>query len=71
MILLYIAIAIFICFLIGGLFVPSAPKNVTEKDIDNLLLEGKDIQAIKWYRALHGVGLREAKEAIEQKKCES
>jgi ribosomal protein L7/L12 len=28
-------------------------------------LQGKKIQAIKYYRALHNAGLKEAKEAVE------
>ena len=27
---------------------------------------GRKIQAIKWYRSLYGVGLKDAKEAVER-----
>ncbi|MCG8590243.1 MAG: hypothetical protein MJE66_13205 [Proteobacteria bacterium] len=33
--------------------------------IEDLLLRGRKIEAIKLYREEHGVGLREAKEAVE------
>jgi ribosomal protein L7/L12 len=33
--------------------------------IDELLRAGQKIEAIKAYRALHGVGLKEAKDAID------
>ena len=33
--------------------------------IDELLRAGQKIEAIKEYRALHGVGLKEAKDAID------
>lgn len=36
------------------------------EDVRGLVLEGKKIQAIKLYREQTGVGLREAKEAVEQ-----
>lgn len=44
----------------------SLPKNATDDDIRVLAQQGKKIQAIKWYKALHGVGLKEAKEAVEE-----
>lgn len=37
----------------------------TEEDIPRLLMSGHKIDAIKVYRRLHGVGLKEAKEAVE------
>lgn len=37
----------------------------TAEDIDASLREGRKIEAIKLYRALHGVDLKTAKEAIE------
>ena len=42
------------------------PEGATDDDIRALAQQGKKIQAIKWYRALHGVGLKEAKEAVEE-----
>ena len=38
----------------------------TEGDIPRLLMGGHKIDAIKVYRRLHGVGLKEAKEAVER-----
>ncbi len=36
-----------------------------EQDVLRLLQAGEKIMAIKCYRELHGVGLKEAKEAVE------
>ena len=38
---------------------------VTEDDIITALKSGKKVTAIKYYRAVHGVGLNEAKDAVE------
>lgn len=42
------------------------PEGTTDDDIRALAQQGKKIHAVKWYRALHGVGLKEAKEAVEE-----
>ena len=42
------------------------PEGATDDDIRVLAQQGKKIQAVKWYRDLHGVGLKEAKEAVEE-----
>ena len=44
----------------------SMPEGTTDEDIRELAQQGKKIQAIKWYRELHGVGLAEAKQAVEE-----
>ena len=41
------------------------PDNATDEDVRRLAENGQKIQAVKWYRALHGVGLKEAKDAVE------
>ena len=41
-------------------------ENVSDNDIRILAQQGKIIQAIKSYRVLHGVGLKEAKDAVEE-----
>ena len=38
----------------------------TEEDIHWLLARDRKIEAIKVYREMHGVGLREAKEAVDR-----
>ena len=43
-----------------------APGQETEADVERLLSLGHKIEAIKVYRAIHGVGLKEAKEAVER-----
>lgn len=37
--------------------------------VDRLLRQGKKIQAIKRYRELTGVSLKEAKEGVERREC--
>ena len=44
---------------------PPVPANITDDDIRQLAQQGRKIEAIKWYRSLHGGGLKEAKEAVE------
>jgi hypothetical protein len=41
-------------------------SNATDADLHGLLDAGRKIEAIKLYRQLHGVGLKEAKEAVER-----
>lgn len=38
----------------------------SEDEIRSLLANGRKIDAIKLYRELHGVGLKEAKESVER-----
>jgi ribosomal protein L7/L12 len=38
----------------------------TDADVERLLLRGEKLSAIKLYRDIHGVGLKEAKEAVEE-----
>jgi ribosomal protein L7/L12 len=42
----------------------------TEADVDRLILKGHKIEAIKVFRALHDVDLKEAKEAVEKRQRE-
>ncbi|MBN2129116.1 MAG: hypothetical protein JW741_06445 [Sedimentisphaerales bacterium] len=42
------------------------PEGATDDDIRALAQRGKKIHAIKWYRDLHGVDLREAVEEMTQ-----
>jgi large subunit ribosomal protein L7/L12 len=41
-------------------------SNATEGDVQRLLAAGRKIEAIKLYRELNGVGLKEAKDAVER-----
>jgi ribosomal protein L7/L12 len=43
-----------------------APGKGTDADVAKLLAAGRKIDAIKIYREIHGVGLKEAKEAVER-----
>ena len=40
-------------------------SNYTEEDVKNYLRAGRKIEAIKCYREMTGVGLKDAKEAVE------
>ena len=42
-----------------------------EIDLARFLDQGRKIEAIKLYRRIHGVGLREAKEAVERLQAEA
>ncbi len=44
---------------------PSADPDATMDDIQEYILAGQKIQAIKRYRELHLVGLKEAKDAVD------
>ncbi|MEI8618296.1 ribosomal protein L7/L12 [Pseudoalteromonas sp. B193] len=46
----------------------SIPKHgsVTEGDVIVALKSGHKVRAIKYYRSVHGVSLKEAKDAIEK-----
>lgn len=46
------------------------PGEETEADIDRLIMKGHKIEAIKVFRALHDVDLKEAKEAVEKRQRE-
>jgi ribosomal protein L7/L12 len=46
-----------------GIYPPAGQE--TEADVERLLTMGHKIEAIKAYRAIHGVGLKDAKEAVE------
>ena len=41
-------------------------EEILEEEIMHLVEQGRKIQAIKLYRQLHGVGLKEAKQSIEE-----
>lgn len=40
--------------------------NITEQKIIDLVQSGRKIEAIKLYRAMHKVGLKEAKDAVDK-----
>ena len=69
MTLVYIAIGIVVILVILILIeraTPSdVPKNISDADIRQFAQQGQKIRAIKCYRILYGVGLKEAKEAVE------
>lgn len=44
----------------------SSASELTEDSIRGLLLGGRKIEAIKAYRRLHGVDLKDAKQAVER-----
>ncbi len=47
----------------SGLLPP--PGQGSDSDVERLAAQGEKIQAIKLYREIHGVDLKEAKEAVE------
>ena len=47
----------------SGLLPP--PGQGSDSDVERMAAQDQKIQAIKLYREIHGVGLKEAKEAVE------
>ncbi len=47
-----------------GIYPPSGQE--TEADVERLVMMGRKIDAIKVYRQVHGVDLKEAKEAVDK-----
>ena len=45
---------------------PPDPASITDDMIANSLRSGRKIEAIRYYRIRYGVGLKEAKEAVER-----
>ena len=45
---------------------PMPPAGLSDADIRSEARAGNKIVAIRWYRTLHGVGLKRAKEAVER-----
>jgi ribosomal protein L7/L12 len=43
---------------------PRPPSNLTDADIRAELRKGNRLEAIRWYRTLHRVGLKTAKEEV-------
>ena len=68
--LFYITIGIFIgvaaILIVQQSSLPDPPENVTDEDIRKVARLGQKLQAIKWYKSLHNVGLKDAKEAVEK-----
>jgi ribosomal protein L7/L12 len=46
------------------------PAGWTDADIDTALRSGNKIEAIKMYRMIHHVGLKEAKDAVDARERE-
>lgn len=69
MLLVYICVGLFvlmtIAWVIRRVTEEEIPKDITDAQIADLARAGKRIQAMRWYRQLHGASLREAKEAVE------
>ena len=66
-IVLIVVILALLYIFMGGSGVKTKPASqLTEQDILDALKEGKKVTAIKYYRSVHGVGLSEAKEAVEK-----
>lgn len=69
MIILYLIFGILILITIFLLFrraqEADIPHLLSDQEILQLAQQGKKIEAIKCYRSLHNVGLKQAKEAVE------
>ena len=65
-ILLAVVVVTFVTRLAYDAFQTPPPPGLTDADIRAELRKGNRLIAIRWYRILHGVGLKSAKEAIER-----
>lgn len=65
LIIAVVAIAVIFIFLSSSKSITSK-NNVTEQDIIEALKSGNKVTAIKYYRQLHNVSLKEAKDAVEK-----
>jgi len=59
---LIVALVAFV--VIASALQPRPPDDLSEAHIRLALQQGDRLTAIRWYRVLHGVGLRRAKEGI-------
>ncbi|MFP4460373.1 MAG: hypothetical protein ACLFSQ_12390 [Candidatus Zixiibacteriota bacterium] len=73
--MIYIVIGILVFAVSGFLLIYSIkkqnqieppPEHYTDADIQILAIQGKKLQAIKWYKMLHNCSLKEAKESFEK-----
>jgi len=64
-----IAVVLIIVFFKSNNVTPSV-SNPTDADVVEALKRGEKIKAIKYYREIHGVGLKQAKETVEAMKIE-
>lgn len=67
---LYIGVGILACLVLavlsGKARPAEPPPDVSDEDIRRIAQQGQKIQAIKWYRSLHGVSLKDAKDAVDK-----
>jgi large subunit ribosomal protein L7/L12 len=66
-----IVVFLVVAVLVGKGKIPEPPANLSDDDIRKAAQQGQKIQAIKWYRSLHGVGLKDAKDAVEKMTVQS
>ena len=60
-----VVVVVMILVVLRGTSSEAPPANLTDDQIRATAMAGQKIQAIKWYRQLHSVGLKEAKDAVE------
>jgi hypothetical protein len=65
-ILLGVVLVVFAGTLVYAALQPAPPSGLTDDHIREELRKGNRLVAIRWYRTLHRVGLKDAKEAISR-----
>jgi len=60
-----VVLAIFILSKLGKSSTVDLPENITEEYVKDLMRQGKKVAAIKAYRTMTGLGLKDSKDAVE------
>jgi hypothetical protein len=65
-VLLGVVVAVFAAGLVYSALQPAPPAGLNDEHIREELRKGNRLVAIRWYRTLHRVGLKDAKEAVNR-----
>jgi hypothetical protein len=61
-----LVVALFVAAIVYAALQPAPPAGLSDDHIREELRKGNRLVAIRWYRTLHRVGLKDAKEAINR-----
>jgi hypothetical protein len=60
------AVAVAVGYALHQRRVDPMPPGASDRDIARIARDGDGLRAIRWYRTVHGGGIKEAKEAVER-----